>query len=158
MKRNALIHLALALLWTFSGEPTPGRFLAGLLLGLFVLWAIGRFWGAGAYVRRALGFLRFLLVFARELVLSNLAVARTILFVPKEAIDPDFVRYDLSGLRPLEALILSHCVTLTPGTTSVEISPDYHTLIFHALDASDPEGVCRGIDETLKPAILAFTR
>lgn len=156
--KGLLIHLAFALLWSALGTPSPGRFLGGVLLGFAVLAVLRRVFGVETYVRRAWGFLRFLLVFTGEFLKSNLAVARTVLFEAKETLHPDFIRYDLTGLRLGEILLLSHCITLTPGTTSVEISPDHKTLVIHALDARDPDSLCRGIDTRLRAAILAFTR
>jgi len=156
--KGLLIHLALALLWTALGDPSLGRFLVGLVLTFATLMALRRVFGVDAYVRRVLGFLRFLFVFAREFLKSNLTVARTVLFESRETLYPDFITYDLSGLRTGEILLLSHCITLTPGTTSVEVSDDGQTLVIHALDARDPDAVRQGIDTTLRAAILAFTR
>ncbi len=109
-------------------------------------------------MRRPLALLRFLFIFAREFLLANLAVARTVLSRKPVALHPDFIQYDLTGLTPNEILLLSHCITLTPGTCSVEVSRDLCTLVIHALDARDPDAVRTGIDQTLKAAILAFTR
>ena len=44
------------------------------------------------------------------------------------------------------------------GTTTVEISDDFKTLVFHALDAGNPPALRAAIDRTLKQPILSFTR
>ncbi|CAM2863608.1 Na+/H+ antiporter subunit E [Rariglobus hedericola] len=107
---------------------------------------------------RAIGFAAFLFHFARELVLANIAVAKSVLFQPVSALVPDFISYPLDGLSDFEIVVLTHCITLTPGTTSVEVSEDRTTLVVHALDARDPQGVCDGIKKTLETPILAWTR
>lgn len=107
---------------------------------------------------RAAGFIVFLCVFTRELVLANIAVAKSVLLQGVDELTPGFVRYPTEGLTEFEIVALSHCITLTPGTTSVEVSEDLKTLLVHALDARDPQGVCDGIKKTLEKPILAWTR
>ncbi len=107
---------------------------------------------------RAAGFVAFLFCFTRELVLANIAVAKSVLFQPVAALAPDFITYPLDGLSDFEIVMLSHCITLTPGTTSVEVSEDKKTLLVHALDARDPQGVCDGIKKSLEAPLLAWTR
>ena len=70
----------------------------------------------------------------------------------------DFVDLDVSGLRPPEILLLTYCITLTPGTVSIRLSDDYRTLTVHALDGADPEGIRREVRRQLIQPILAFTR
>jgi multisubunit Na+/H+ antiporter MnhE subunit len=100
----------------------------------------------------------FVLHFGRELVMANVAVAKSVLFQRRAALAPGFLNYELSGLRPFEIVILTHCITLTPGTASVEVSEDQQCLVVHALDASDPDGVRRSIKEGLEAPLLAWTR
>lgn len=107
---------------------------------------------------RVLRLAAFFFHFARELVLANIAVAKSVLFQPVSALAPDFIRYPLDGLTDFEIVVLTHCITLTPGTTSVEVTEDRKTLLVHALDARDPQGVCDGIKKTLEAPILAWTR
>ena len=107
---------------------------------------------------RGLGFAAFLFHFTCELVLANIAVAKSVLFQPVSALVPDFISYPLEGLTDFEIVVLTHCITLTPGTTSVDVSEDGKVLVVHALDARDPQGVCDGIKKTLEAPILAWTR
>jgi multisubunit Na+/H+ antiporter MnhE subunit len=55
-------------------------------------------------------------------------------------------------------LLLSHCITLTPGTSTIDIENDFRELRLHALDGSDLAGVRAGIKANLEARILAFTR
>lgn len=107
---------------------------------------------------RALGLALFCFCFTKELLLANIAVARTVLFQPRSALAPGFVTYDLRGLTSFEIVVLTHCITLTPGTTSVEVSADQNTLLVHALDARDPDGVRASIRAGLEAPLLRWTR
>ncbi len=107
---------------------------------------------------RVVGFILFVFYFLRALVLANLQLAKTVLFEKRENLAPGFLDYPVEGLSRLEILVLSHCITLTPGTTTVEISPDFTRLTLHALDARDPDAVTRDIRNQLEAPILRWTR
>jgi multicomponent Na+:H+ antiporter subunit E len=47
---------------------------------------------------------------------------------------------------------------LTPGTLSVDVSPDRKTLFVHAIDCSDPERNRRDIAEGFERAIMEAFR
>jgi multisubunit Na+/H+ antiporter MnhE subunit len=110
------------------------------------------------WLMRAIGLVWFGFCFLRELTVANLQMAKVVLFRPTSTLSPDFIDYSIEGLSAFEIVVLSHCITLTPGTTSVEISEDRKNLVIHALDAGDPAGVCAGIKKTLEEPILAWTR
>ncbi|MCX8157909.1 MAG: Na+/H+ antiporter subunit E [Verrucomicrobiae bacterium] len=158
MKAFAL-NLLIATIWLLlSQSPSPAVFALGFLAGFLLLAAFKSVVGAEDYIRRWVGLVRFILLFTREFITANLNVAWTVLFRPPTTLRPGFVTYDVSGLSRTEILILSYCLTLTPGTTTVDISPDFKTLVFHALDAQEPEQLRAQLDNKLKPALLAFTR
>lgn len=109
-------------------------------------------------LQRVLGFFLFVLFFLRALVLANLRLAKTILFEKRENLAPGFLSYPVERLSKLEIFVLSHCITLTPGTTTVEIASDFTRLTLHALDAREPEATLSGIKEELEVPILRWTR
>lgn len=108
--------------------------------------------------KRGWGLVWFVACFAKELVLANIAVARTVLFQHRRDLAPDFLTYDLGGLTEFEIVVLTHCITLTPGTTSVEVREGRRELLVHALDARDPEAVRVSIKQGLETPLLAWTR
>lgn len=154
-----VINIVIALLWLLlSAEPSLGGLVVGYLLGFAFLFLFRGLLQSGGYVHRTIAFLRFLIIFAWEIVLSTVSVAGTVLFKPITALDPDFVELDVRELSRTEVLLLSQCITLTPGTTSVEVTSDFSRLTIHALDASDPDAVRASIAVKLRDPILAFTR
>jgi multisubunit Na+/H+ antiporter MnhE subunit len=97
-------------------------------------------------------------LFLRALVVASLQLTRTILFDKRGSLAPGFLAYPVEQLSTFEILVLSHCITLTPGTTTVEISSDFTQLTLHALDARDPEATVRSIRSELEAPILWWTR
>lgn len=157
--RSFALNLLIAVIWLLlSREPDAFVFAIGFFMGFVLLGLFHRVIGSGDYVRRVLAFFRFLLIFTREFIVANATVAWTVLFASRESLHPNFVTYDTSKLTPGEILLLSYCITLTPGTCTIEVTPDFSTLIFHALDADDPDAIRDSIDRRLRNAILAFTR
>lgn len=153
------LNLLIALIWLLlSPQPSPTTFAVGFALGFAFLVAFRGLVGGEAYVRRCWAFLRFLGLFTWAFLVANLKVAAAVLFRSRESLHPNFLTYDVTGLRRHEILLLSYCITLTPGTTTVDIAPDFRTLVIHALDADAPEQIRADLDRHLKPALLAFTR
>jgi len=52
---------------------------------------------------------------------------------------PGLLRMTFSDLSPTGAALLASLVTLTPGTTAVDIDMDERRLLLHLLDCRDPE-------------------
>lgn len=157
--RSLLLNLIMAGMWLlFHQEPNLAQFVIGFVMGFLLLALFQSVMGSANYVRRVLAFFRFLAVFLREFVRANLAVAMTVLFGSRDSIHPNFITLDVEGMKRFEILILSYCITLTPGTTSVEVEDDFKTLIVHALDAKDPDKVRQQINRSLRNGILKFTR
>ena len=157
--RSLILNLILAGMWLlFHQNPNLAQFIIGFATGFILLALFQSVIGSANYVRRGLSFVRFLVVFLREFILANVAVTMTVLFGARKKIHPNFITLDVDGMKPFEILILSYCITLTPGTTSVEIEDDFKTLIVHALDAEHPEKVRDQINSTLRESILEFTR
>jgi multisubunit Na+/H+ antiporter MnhE subunit len=157
--RSFLVNLVIAVVWLLlSDQPSPGAFVIGLMIGFALLAAFRSILGSQDYVRRCVGVVGFGALFLREFIVANGKVAWVVLFRRRESLSPNLLTYDVSDLVPVEILILSYCITLTPGTTAVEISEDMRTLVVHALEAEDPEAIRAQIDRTLKRPILRFTR
>lgn len=153
------LNLAIATLWLLlSSTRTTADFFIGFGIGFAGLALFSAVLDTADYPRRALALLRFTFGFLYEFIVANFQVAARVLSGSNQALHPAFLTYDVAGLTRGEILLLSYCITLTPGTTMVEISDDFRTLTLHALDASDPEAVRRGIDEQLKFPLLRLTR
>lgn len=157
--RSLVLNLLVAVIWLLlQAQPSLGSFLVGFVLGFGLLALFQPVFDSRNYVRRVLAALAFHAVFGREFLRSCLDLIRTILFRRPADLNPCFVIYDVAGLTRLEVLLLSQCISLTPGTNTVDISHDFTRLYLHVLDCRDPAGLRAGIDRTLRRGLLAFTR
>lgn len=157
--RSLLLNLLVATIWLLL-QPAPSLldFFIGYALGFGLLVLFRPVIRSHGYVRRTRAAVAYLFVFAREFLLSCGQLMRLALLVPTDRLRPGFIYYDVDGLSRTEILLLSHSISLTPGTNTVDISPDFKRLHLHVLDCPDAETVRRGIDRNLRRGILAFTR
>lgn len=86
---------------------------------------------------------RLLLRFLGHSMLSGLSTARIILQrTPTRA---GFVRMPFSPMSPTGAAVLGALVTLTPGSSAIDIDLDRREILLHILDLRDKETVLEGI-------------
>ena len=154
------LNMLIANVWLLlSRDPGVPSFAIGFLIGFGLLALFGDVLPGGRrYVRRVLALISFALYFVRLFLIANFSVAATVLFRSNDRLHPNFITYDVSALNPGEILLLSYCITLTPGTVSIRIDDAFHTLTLHALDAQNPDAIRAGIDRSLTQRILRFTR
>ena len=118
-----------------------GAVLAGLLVLLLRVPLRRRF--RLEKVPKALG---LLLYFLKEILLSNAAVARSLLS-PVSSLTPGIVAVPLDLKSDAGITVLANLITLTPGTLSLDVSPDRKTLFVHALHVEDPDAFRREVKE-----------
>lgn len=75
----------------------------------------------------------FCLFYVKEVILSNLRVAKDVLS-PKPNIHPGIFILPLDpGLTDQQKLFLSNLITMTPGTLSMDLDPNENILIIHTI-------------------------
>jgi multicomponent Na+:H+ antiporter subunit E len=100
-------------------------------------------------MRTILGWLRVALTFVAELSKSTVATVRAVLG-PTERLRPAILAVPLDVRSPAGTVLFADMVTLTPGTTSLDVSADGRTLYVHVLDAPDREAAITGMKSTLE--------
>lgn len=100
-------------------------------------------------MRRALAWIRVAATFLRELAKSTAATIRAVLG-PTERLRPAILAVPLDVRSPEGIVLFADMVTLTPGTTSLDVSADGRTLYVHVLDAPDPAAAVAGMKATLE--------
>lgn len=153
-----LWNILIAIGWAaLTGQFTPLNLLLGFLLGYFLLWfASPWLWRSRYYskVRQAFGFLFY---FLWELILANLRVAYDVA-TPTHHMRPGVVAIPLEADSDAEITVLASCITLTPGTLSLDVSQDRKTLYIHAMYIDDIEEVRRDIKSGMERRVLEVLR
>ena len=132
-----LVSLTLLGMWLLAwNSVAPGLVLLGVVVAVVVPRWTARFWPEYPRVVRYGALARFLLVFAYDVVVANLAVAALILG-PRRRMRPGFLEIPLATRDPYVTTLLASVITLTPGTVSTNLSGDGRTLLVHALNVHD---------------------
>ncbi len=74
-----------------------------------------------------------------NLVTSSIAVVLAVLRPTPERVHAEVVELELTSRSPLVAALVSNCITLTPGTMTVEADPATSVLRVHVLGRVDHE-------------------
>jgi len=95
----------------------------------------------------------YLVIFIRELIKSNFDVARRVL-TPSLPINPGIVKFKSELPTDFARMILANCITLTPGTLSIDVIDD--TFYIHWIDVktTNPEEAFTEIAETFEKILL----
>ncbi|MFJ1301851.1 Na+/H+ antiporter subunit E [Pseudomonadota bacterium AL_CKDN230030165-1A_HGKHYDSX7] len=107
--------------------------------------------------RRTLACVKLSGIFIRELVLSSWSVARAA-FSREQRLQPAVIRYPLRVRSDLGIATLANLISLTPGTTSLQVSEDRTGLFIHCLDAASPPDIIEGIRTAFEDTILEIER
>lgn len=136
------VNIVLALCW---GALTESFYIDSLLVGFVVgfaaLWVASPLYTESpTYFLSVIRAIRLALYFVFELIMSSLKVAWTILF-PSKNLKSAIVRMPLDVKDDIEILLVTNLISLTPGTLSLDVSPDRSTLYVHAMFADDPDAL-----------------
>ena len=153
-----LINILLALFWTaVTGFYNVLNFAFGFFLGAFALYLIREQTGATGYFSHARRIISLFALFLYELAISAIRVAMTVLR-PNMNLKPGIFAYRLQADRDFEITLLANLITLTPGTLSVDVSPDRKYLYIHAINCSDLEAMRNDIFNGFERRILEAFR
>jgi multicomponent K+:H+ antiporter subunit E len=134
-----ILALTVLLLWiAITNAGSFGLLLLGLLLAVIIPRLTLPFWPQAPRLVNPLRALRFLGLFALDIVVANWGVARRIIG-PPERLSPALVEIPLDLRDPFLATLLASIVSLTPGTVSIDVDRKHWVLLVHALDAPNPQ-------------------
>lgn len=154
----ALLNIILTFAWAaMTGSFTFSTVLTGFLLGSAVLFLARRVFAPSVYFPRVWQLLSFLFFFLRELFVATWRVTKAVL-TPGLRLQPHILAIPLEATSDVEITLLANFVSLTPGSLSVEVSPDRRILYVHVMDAADPAAVQREIKEGFERRLLTLLR
>ncbi|MDI4664430.1 Na+/H+ antiporter subunit E [Xanthobacter autotrophicus] len=150
MRAHLLPHPLLTVLVTLvfvflMNEVTPGVVVLGLILGLAIPLLTAPFWPGRPRLKAPLTIVEYALVVLWDIVVSNIEVAKLILFRRGESLRTRYVSVPLDLETPEAIAMLAGTITMTPGTVSADLSADGKALLVHCLDTGDPKATVAAI-------------
>ena len=153
-----LLNLLLALGFMMVLESfTLQTLLIGFAVGFGALWLTRPLYRQQGYFRRLPKFISLMLFFLKALLVSNLRVLWDVI-TPSQINRPGIVRLPLEARTDLEIMLVANLISLTPGTLSVDLSPDRRVLYVHVMFLDDVERTRREIKEGLERRVLEVLR
>jgi len=158
---RAAFLVSMLVVWILLNYPIDlQEILVGSLVALllvFIFPAYGFLFAGTQFSLRTPGLVwGYLSLFARELVKSNLDVARRVVS-PTLEITPGIVEVKTKLKHPTYRLILANSITLTPGTLTVDLIED--SLFIHWIDVTgrDVESATRQISAKFEHYLLQLS-
>lgn len=153
------INIILTLVWAgLLGGVSLQNLVSGFMVSYLVLWLVTRGQrGHDSYFGKVPRFIGFLFYYLWELVQSNAVIAYDVL-TPTHYMRPGVIGIPIDAETDLEITVLANLITMTPGTLSLDISPDRKTLYVHAMYIKDPDKLRAEIKENLERRVLALLR
>ncbi|MFD1736653.1 Na+/H+ antiporter subunit E [Bacillus salitolerans] len=158
MSFQLLLNILIAIIWMVLLEKfTFNYFILGFLVGSILLYIFNRYVPGTFYFRKVWAIIKLILIFLRELVLSNLEVVKVV-YRRNIDIQPGIIAIPTDLKSNWEITLLANLITLTPGTLSISVSDDYTTIYVHAMDIRDKDEVILSIKNSFEKAIMEVTR
>jgi multicomponent Na+:H+ antiporter subunit E len=102
--------------------------------------------------------LRLFILFLWDLVASSVQVARVVLS-PRDLARPRFTVLPLRASSDIEITLVANFISLTPGTITIDVSPDRKTLLVHDMFAGESsEGARIATRDGIEQRVLKVTR
>jgi multicomponent Na+:H+ antiporter subunit E len=152
-----LTNIVVALMWPMFVQMFGALdYVVGYLVGLAFLTLV-----QPSYSRQNVLVFSFLAYSFWEIVMSSFLLAWTVI-QPQDRLNQKIksaiVGVPLTVSGDLEIAILATVITLTPGTMSIELSPNNRVLYVHTINYHDSEEFIRQIKDGFERRILEITR
>ena len=135
-----LLSTALLALWlVLSRSASLGQILLGLVLALVVPHLTADMRLSHVRVRRPLVVIRFILTVGRDVVASNIEVAKSLLLWRWRRPNARFVVIPLELRDPVGLAALAMVTTVVPGTVWSEIALDRSAMLLHVRNVEEEE-------------------
>ena len=148
------LNAFLALSWAaLIGNFTLTNLLIGYVVGYLALWVARPLFARTVYFERVWRVLRLAMMFIYELVVSSMRVVWDVI-TPSHLACPGIITIPLDARGEGEILLVDNLISLTPGTLSLDLSPDGKTLYVHAMFVDDPDALRRELKEGMERYVL----
>jgi multicomponent Na+:H+ antiporter subunit E len=153
------IHITLTLVWAgLLGGISLETLVSGFVVSYAMLFVVTRGRpGHDGYFGKLPRLAGFLVYYVWELFKSNAIIAYDVL-TPTHHMKPGVIGIPIEVETDLEITVLANLITMTPGTLSLDISPDRKTLYVHAMYINDPDKLRAEIKENFERRVLELLR
>ncbi|AXF54648.1 Na+/H+ antiporter subunit E [Salicibibacter kimchii] len=158
MAFQILLNIAIAIFWmALQNEYTSVNFVIGYLVGIVVVFFLRRSLPQTFYMQRVWAIIKLIFLFIKELVVANIDMIRVIVS-PRLNVTPGIVALRTSLKTDWEVTVLSMCITLTPGTMTMDYSEDGRTLYIHCIHVENTQEVIDDVRNNFERAIREVTK
>jgi len=152
---HPFMAVILAVVWVLLvNEFSWGNALFGLLLGVGIAKLTSAYWPERPKIRDPLAIAGFIAVVLWDIVVSNIQVAKLVLFRRGDSLRSQFLVVPLDITSPEAIATLAGTITMTPGTVSADMSADGRALLVHCLETDDPEGTVAAIKSRYEQRLM----
>lgn len=142
-----------------SGTVDLQHICAGVFISLIIvlLWKdLDARLPAAPNMKELLSLWHFLILLVGYIIQANISVARTLLFSNPPA-KPVLMVMEPSVRSSWGRVLLATCITITPGTITVDVDPDIGRFIVHAINEETGKGLLkwRVVDEIKQIEVYA---
>lgn len=151
-----LLIVVLTIMWLLLNQTlAPGQIVLGFVLAVLLAWASSTLRPLQPRVHRLHEAVILILIVLKDIVRSNIAVARIVLgLAGKRRIRSGFLDIPLDMRDPHGLAVLATIITSTPGTVWVGLTPDGSRLTLHVLDLKDEAEWIRLIKERYERRLM----
>ena len=148
------LNIILAIAWVaFTGSVSLTGLISGFAIGYAALWLIQPLIGTSTYFRRVTAWIKLIIMFHYELIVSSFAVAMDVL-TPKHRARPAIIEVPLDVTSDSGILLVTNLISLTPGTLSLDVSEDRKTLLVHAMFADDHDALRKSLKDGMERWVI----
>ena len=151
---SPLLSCVLFIVWPVLNQSwSLGQLLLGLALAVVIPWFTEPLRDHRPRLRRPLLAVKLVLLVLKDIVTSNMDVAKLILG-RESRIKPAFVWVPLTLTDPHGIVALAGIITMTPGTLSADLSADHRHLLVHAFNVDDEAALIASIKTRYEAPLL----
>jgi len=104
------------------------------------------------WLKRVPAWLRLIRTLLIELLKATWATLRAV-YSPRGSVCPAILAVPVEEKSPLGITVFANMITLTPGTTTLDVSEDSTLLYVHALDAPNPQQAVSDMKSSLEASV-----
>ena len=136
------LSLTLGILWMLLvNKVAIGSLVMATFLAIIIPLITAQYWPNRPHLARPIALLGYIGIVVYDVILSSIAVAKVILFMPQDQIKTALITVPIDLPTPEAITLLAGTITMTPGTLTADIAEDGRSLLIHSLHAPDPDAV-----------------